>query len=933
FRYNLLARSAVLACGASAAVLATQPALAQETQLQRVEITGSAVRRVDAEAALHVQVISKEDIAKTGVTSTEALLQSVSALASAGAVNNATGAGSATYGLSSISLRGLEQSRTLVLVNGRRLATFADGTPAVNVNVIPLSAIDRIEVLKDGASSLYGSDAMAGVVNFILARTFDGIEVGLASGTPTTSGGGQNSRLTLTAGVGPKDDARFSGVVSMSVEREAALFAKDRSFAASGNSFPYYTSAATGQGNIEGAVIPGAYPNDRVAKTANYPGFGTSPGTGYGNPMAAAGKCADINMFDAGLTSKGTPYCQFDSAAYVGLTPKRDLANLTGNFGVKINEAVELFADLMYSQSTVVQTYQPAPLRRSFATADNRLLDSGVDPSLIMYPGNPNYPNAYLKQYAPGILTAGPNGGPAPIAITSRVFDFGGRQTMDTATQTRLVGGVRGTIAQQDYEVAYMANRNALSGSYTGGVFSITDYNKIINDPASNWNPWGPGGVQTGALAAALATTQYLGGSLEGESKNLGLDAKISGEVFAMPGGAAQYALGFQQRKEMLTRTPADKPGTGDIAGAGGAAFAIDKDRNTSGIYAELNLPVAKGIEGNISARNDRYSDFGTANTYKVSGRWQPMKEVMVRASYNTGFRAPTLPDLYQPQILGNTEQFNDTGPGGSGQTDLQVNGITGGNPNLRPETSKAKSLGFVLAPTDNFSIGLDYFQISINDIIQTPGAQEVVSKFRAGDPAFAGLVTLNGNDIDTVKTITSNMGDASVAGVDIFASYRRKFETGQLDVGFNGTFMDKFDQTSPGGTLSHKVGTIVEADGTPVIGASYGGVILKWKSVLSATWTTGPWSTTVMQNFFDGYRAGNDLNDAPVYVPAQSLYDLNLTYRGIRNARLMLGIKNIFNEGPGVFVPVSNQFQAGYDITQYDPKGRFLYVSGTYKF
>ena len=147
-------------------------ALAQDNVLNKVEVTGSALRRVDAETALPVQDLTKEEIARTGVTSTEQLLQTISALASAGGVSNATGSGTSTYGNSTISLRGLESSRTLVLVNGRRLATFADGTSAVNINSIPLAAIDRVEVLKDGASSIYGSDAMAGVVNFILSKSF-----------------------------------------------------------------------------------------------------------------------------------------------------------------------------------------------------------------------------------------------------------------------------------------------------------------------------------------------------------------------------------------------------------------------------------------------------------------------------------------------------------------------------------------------------------------------------------------------------------------------------------------------------------------------------------------------------------------------------------------------------------------------------------------
>jgi iron complex outermembrane receptor protein len=222
----------------STGVLLALVALTAETAFaqQRVEITGSAVRRIDAEGALAVQTITKQEIARIGATSTEALLQSIAALSLAGSTVNATGAGSSTYGNSNLSLRGLESSRTLVLVNGRRLANFADGSTAVNVNTIPLAAIERIEVLKDGASSIYGSDAVAGVVNFILTKQLSGIEVSAGLSTPTASGGGKTQRASVTAGF---TSGGFNAVLSGTFEKETALFGKDRAFSKSANNLPF----------------------------------------------------------------------------------------------------------------------------------------------------------------------------------------------------------------------------------------------------------------------------------------------------------------------------------------------------------------------------------------------------------------------------------------------------------------------------------------------------------------------------------------------------------------------------------------------------------------------------------------------------------------------------------------------------------------------
>lgn len=920
FKKTVVVRALLTAfCGTATMMVAPHVAAqAPATGLERVEITGSSIRRVDAETALPVQIISKEEIVRTGATSTEELLNSISSLSSSGATANATGAGTATYGLSTISLRGLGEERTLVLVNGRRLATYADGTGAVNVNAIPLAAIERIEVLKDGASAIYGSDAVAGVVNFILARKFQGVEVAAGAGTPTGSGGGQNQKASITAGFGSGDDARLSGVVSASYEKEKALFAKDRSYAKTGINPPFYTAGATGQGNIEGAVIPGAFPKDRVAP------FGNSPGTGYGNPLAAANNCAKIQMFEAGKTTRGAPYCAFDSNAFVGLVPDRELFNLSGNIAFKLNSDIELFGDGLYSKSTVLQTYQPSPLRRSFAVGNSRLTDAKVDPSLIIYPSNPNYPTEYLTQQGFTNLIG------KPLAITSRVFDFGPRANSDESEQARLVVGARGTVVKQDYEVALATNQNRLNGSVPSGYFSVTDYNKIINDPTNNWNPYAAGGVQSGALADKLQSAKYSGGTLTGRSTSDSFDGRLSGDLFMAPGGQAQYAAGLQMRRDKLVRSPAPALLTGDIAGLGGAAAPVDKSRTVNSIFTELNVPVTKQIELNASVRGDRYNDVGNATSYKTSARWQPNPSVLIRGSLGTGFRAPTLADLWLPQIVGTTEQFTDPA---TGQTNLQVNGISGGNPDLKPERSKQASVGFVISPVKNFTVGLDWFNIKVRDILATPSAQEVVSRFRAGDAAYRNLVVLDGNDVDTVKTILANTGSANVSGFDVFAAYRHNIGANRLDVGLNGTYMSKFDQTSPGGVLSKKVGTLVEADGTPVIGAETGGVVLRWKHALTFAWTAGNWTTALTQKYTSRYEAGHDLNDERTFVGAQSLYDVNLTFKGIKNLTLGAGVKNVFDKKPATFVPVSNQFQAGYDITQYDPRGRFVYLNATYRF
>lgn len=940
FRRTKVCSAALIALGGTLSVTAL-PALGQQT-LERVEITGSSIRRTDAETALPVQILKKEDIARTGATSTEALLQSISAVSSQGSIGSATGAGNSTYGFSSISLRGLGEDRTLVLVNGRRLAAFAGGNgAAVNINSIPLAAIKEVQILKEGASAIYGSDAIAGVVNFILEKDFQGIELSATVGAPTRSGGGKSQKASVVAGFGDLSQSRFNVTLSASLEKETALFAKDRSFARTGNQPPYVFAAATGQGNIEGAynTIPDAQRGQPYSPTAentvgNTPGrvtgFGNSPGTGYGNPLAAQDRCGEVNMYlDSNTTTKGAPFCTFDSNAFVGLIPKRDLATFSGNLTFKVTDNVELFGDAIYSKSKVVQQFQPSPVRRSFLVTDALFAQQGVEPALIIRPTNPNYQIAadYLNANGFGSIVG------QPLAVTARVFDFGPRTSSDESKQSRFTGGLRGTFMNQDWEVAASKNENKLSGTVPDGYFSQVAFARVVNDPTSDYNPWSL--TQSAAFNAALAASgaKYTGGTLDATSKSTNIDGKISGTIAELAAGSLQYAVGAQQRKESLVTVPSPALETGDIAGLGGATPPVNRDRKITSVFGELRVPVLKTLEGSLAVRNDDYNDVGKSTNYTASLRFQPTREVVLRGSLGTGFRAPTLVDLWQPQTLGSSEQFDDPA---TGQTDLQVNSLTGGNPNLKPEKSRQRSIGIVFQPSTGLAVSVDYFNITVEDIIASPSAQEVVSRFRSGDPAFAGLVTLTGNDIDSIIQTLQNVGTAKVRGLDIEANYRQNIGSGRLDVTMAGTYMIQFDQTSPGGAISHKVGTMIDPNGDPVLSTNTSvndGVVLRWKHYLSGTWTQGPWAYTLAQNFYKGYKSGFTLDGNLYRVPSRSIYDANIAYTGVKNLKLAVGVKNLFDRDPPPFIPTSNQFQAGYDITMYDPRARFVYATATYKF
>jgi len=887
-------------------------AVAQQ-KVEEVFITGSAIRRIVSDEALPIQVVTKEEIKSFGVSNTEELMKFMPiAQSMGGAHSSLDGAGGVSnYGQATISLRGMGDQYTLVLVNGRP----ANG----NLNLIPLAAIDRIEILQDGASSTYGSDAIAGVVNFIMTNNFQGMEINANVGTPTRPGGGQKKTFGVTVGKGNYASDGFNITGSFSAETEKELYAGDRDFAKTGNVFPYLVGGATGQGNIEGGWIPG------VGKASTFKGS-----TWYGNPMAASDKCGDISMFLYPRPSAGNaPYCMYDSAKDVRLVPEREALSVSLSGKYKLNNAVQLFGDAIISQTDLTSRYQPSPVRNSFLTTDSLFALQKVDPALLINPSNPNYKIAadYLTKQGFSSLVG------QSLAITSRVFDFGPRTNTNNLNDSRLVAGARGDLNGHAWEAAAYSMTSKIDSGVADGYFSQVKFAQIVNS-RNDWNPWAPAAAQTDAFKQAVQAAKYVGSTIGINTKTVGGDAKITGPAFNAPGGEAMYAAGVQYQKYELERNPDAALASGDIAGLGGAQLALTKDRSNTAAFGELSIPVSKTLELNTSARHDNYSDFGGADTYKANARWKASNIAVVRASLGTGFRAPSLTSLWTPQTTGTSAQFTD--PKFPNMTSQQVQEVSGGNPNLQPEKSKQKSIGLVLTPVKNLTIGIDAWNIEIDGKITSASAQETVSRFRSGDAAYAGLVTLNPATgmVDQVKSVFANIGTASYSGIDLNAAYKMNLESGTLGLSMYGTYMNKADETSPSGTVSRKVGTMVESNGDPVIGADSGGVIVKWKHLLSVSYETGPWRYTLGQNFYTGYRTGDrQLDGEPNYVPNQTTYNAQVSYSGVKNLKLTLGVKNLFDKNPPIYVPASNQFASGYDISMYDPRARFVYLSANYKF
>ena len=280
---------------------------------------------------------------------------------------------------------------------------------------------------------------------------------------------------------------------------------------------------------------------------------------------------------------------------------------------------------------------------------------------------------------------------------------------------------------------------------------------------------------------------------------------------------------------------------------------------------------------------------------------------------------------------VGVSEQFVDPLHPGDGQ--IQANAMNGGNPNLKPEKSKQLSLGFVVSPTKNYSFGVDYFLIKIDDYIISPAALALVNGVRAGTPLYGSDdATFNADGtVDTVDQRLHNAASALLRGFDVNANWNDTFSFGKVAVDLTGTYMQTFDlKTLPG--TQHSVGSIIQDDGSPLDIASTG-VVPRWKHTLSANWSTGAWSTTFAQNYYAGYRDANDLLGNEHRVPATSTYDAQVAFTGVKNLKVALGAKNLFDKDPPLFIGNGSSFQYGFDPTMSDPRGRFIYVNANYRF
>ena len=908
FKEKIGVRSVRLALTVLAgSVLFSGQSMADEA-IQKVEITGSSIKRIAVEGALPVQRLSQEAIAKSGATSVADLIQALPAMQ--GFTIGAVAAGSNSGGNTSASLHGIGETYTLVLLNGRRIAPQGSGT-TVNLNAIPMSAVERVEVLTDGASALYGSDAIAGVVNFILKKNQQGATLEATYGGPEDKGGNAWN-TSVTYGFGDLDEDRFNVLVSYRHDEQSKLKATDRTFADSS----YLKFARGGKNYIWDRTSTSAAPAGATVayKTKD------SVSTAFTPYLEMTGDCP--TGFD--LTTSNPRACGFDTGSTVEIVPqsKRDSLFTKGTY--KLNDNLNAFAEVAYSRFDLTARIAANPIPISIAK----------DSALY---------NTYVSPY----LTPAQRADVKSVTANYRTTDFGLRAS-NTITETKhMVVGVEGELGAWNFESGLTWSQNSIDERYTGGYAKNQAFKDIIGNP--EFNPFAS--KQSAAIQSKIAGAQFTGSIRTASTTMRGVDTHGSRELFSLPGGKASLGIGGDYRTYRYEQSP-DSNGTSKDIYNFNTSPAYDLSRDTYGAFVELLAPLTKSFEMTVGGRYDAVKAIDdklnsktvgkkdSANTYKVSARWQPVQTVLIRGSYGTGFKAPSMLDLAQPLVTAGftAKKFDCPYPGTAlcRAEATQYNAMSEGNPELQSEKSKQFTLGFRVEPSAAFSFGADLWDVKLrNAVSEITEAQAFADPVKYATSFTQYVEPSTGNTYYAFKKLSVNIGKKEYRGIDWDLSANHKFDFGKLTAQLSGTHMLHANYTKAGSNNVFTSNMDFFGDTNEVTFRN----LMK----LTTTLDTGRLSNTVTVNYRNGYTDAaatvydvatkKEVKDFRLQVPSYTTFDWQARFAFDKQTTIRAGIKNLFDRAPPLSLRSSSGHQVGFDPRYADPMMRSFYITGNYKF
>ncbi len=933
-RLALVAGATTTILAAPSAMAFADEAAAEEKGVERIQVTGSRIRRSELTAVTPIIEISAQEFAISGNLNIEQKLAELpSTLPSFGPSSNNPGNGTAT-----VDLRGLGTSRTLVMVNGRRWVP-ADQSGVVDLNTIPASLIENVEIITGGASAVYGSDAIGGVVNFKMKDDFEGVEISSLYDV-TTEGDAEKFNVDLTMGGNFADD-RGNAVLYVGYSKRESLFQGDRDFASVA-----LTEGADG-------LIPG--------------GSSGIPGTRvFGGPTLISGPNAGsslgrFNQDGSGNTFTGADRFNYAPDNFLQLPQERLTMNAFSHF--YINDETRIYSEISFIRNEVPQELAPTP---AFTTIE-------VNPNSAFFGAD-----VQEAMLASGDLNAAGN---YEMFVGRRMVENGSRQSIDTRDAMRILVGIDGYFNDDwSYDVYYsrsqMDQSNLLNNDVSASRFKQA---LLTNDAGTACTDTSGGCVPINIFGEGNITDAAVGFVNVGASNVTTLKqevfmATVSGSLpFTFPGADESVGLvfGYEKRQDSSTFRPDEFLAAGDVLGFN-AGLPTEGSYSSSEIFTEFSLPILSGKDfaEDLSlwgaARYADYSNIGGVTSFATALNWAPTDWVSSRIGFQSAVRAPNVSELFQGSANGFPGASDPCSVGGyqpgvtsdalcisTGvaadqvgvftQANSQIEGSFGGNENLTEETSDTFTVGLVVQPMEGLDFTIDYFSIKIEDAISSYGVNNTLNVCYnivkdANDETCQNISRRSDGNVDVVKSLNANVASIETSGIDFNVTYNTELDFGlfgdgsDLNIQFRSTFLSKYD-TVP----------IVGLDEMNECAGYYGNTCgfpqPEFQSNTRVNWTNGDLTLSALFRYIgstedDQLSVDKDLSasdlivseiDAAVYV------DLSAAYVFSDNLAINFGIKNVFDEEP---TPLGgSQSQANTFPETYDVIGPRVFLSASYTF
>lgn len=836
--------------GVGLSLFAAQAAFAQQAapkdaekedktlQLEKFEVTGSRIKRIDAETPQPVIAITRADFEATGFTTVGDALRALP-MVSGQSLTSIDGGTSFTPGTSSVNLRGLGNNNTLVLVNGRRAAPY--GSPGFNgfqvvfdFNSIPTAAIESIEILKDGASAIYGSDAVAGVVDIRLRKDFQGLSTELSFGNTFNTDSMERGGFAI---FGTTSD-KTSIVTTLDWSQREAIYARDLAYTATadGSSVGGFDqrSSANVIANVRGLA-------DRVTFPSGQATFAT-PQT---NPTLAA-------------AIPGNRFYNFQEHA--GMFPETRSFGFYTRATHDITDNLSFFGEFSFRRSEVTIDAAPTPL---FATNEN---GDSVFGTIVFPATNPFNPF-----------------GQDITDLRWRMLDSGNRVNAITSDVPRVLIGLEGKIGDDwTWETGALYTKVQTTNTNAGTVFDrlLQDaFNGVeIEGEMLYANPFGPNDPRI---------LDYMTGeNPQNDTYQIrSYDVSASGSLFELPAGPLGVAFGGEFRTEKIASIGTVANETGQVVGGSEGANTFGA-RRVHSLYTEVGIPLHRMLEVQLAARYEDYSDFGTTTKPKVAVKFRPFDQLLLRASYGESFLAPNLPFLYTTQSVSFSSQFL-ADPLRPSDPLNQVRQLGGGNPLLQPEETEVQYAGFVLSPFtkskgslfQSLTFNVDYFKFDQTNLIDSLDAATILDNL----DLFGDLVIRNapapGETVGTISSVITtfqNLTTGRYEGFDFGVSWDHNFPTlGRVRANLAATMINSRlrEGTEFAGTYSEP----------------------EWRGTATIAWNRGDWASSLFVTYIGAYDqlfTDGDVNE-------QWLFNPQVAFSGFMDTTITLGVRNAFNKAP----------------------------------